>query len=57
MTAPTQKQSTIVRIWRGRTPREHADEYDAYNYEVGMKPLLSKALGVQTFRADCENLC
>ena len=55
MTAPTQKQPTIVRIWRGRTPRDRADEYEAYNYEVGIRPLLSKALGVQTFRADCEN--
>jgi heme-degrading monooxygenase HmoA len=42
----------IARIWRGRTRREVADEYEAYNYEVGIKPLIEKALGVQTFRED-----
>ena len=55
MTASTQKQPTIVRIWRGRTPRDRADEYEAYNYEAGIRPLVIKALGVQTFRADREN--
>ena len=34
--------------------RERADEYEAYNYEVGIKPLIEKALGVQTFREDRE---
>jgi heme-degrading monooxygenase HmoA len=42
----------IARVWRGRTTRERADEYEAYNYEVGIKPLIEKALGVQTFRED-----
>jgi heme-degrading monooxygenase HmoA len=46
------KQPAIARIWRGRTSRERADEYEAYNYEVGIKPLIEKALGVQTFRED-----
>jgi hypothetical protein len=46
----TPKQPAIVRIWRGRTRRERADEYEAYNYEVGIKPLIEKALAVQTFR-------
>ena len=46
------KRPTIVRVWRGRTRRERADEYEAYNYEVGIKPLIEKALGVQTFRED-----
>ena len=46
------KQPAIVRIWRGRTRRAVADEYEAYNYEVGIKPLIEKALGVQTFRED-----
>jgi heme-degrading monooxygenase HmoA len=55
MTASTCKQPTIVRIWRGRTPRARADEYEAYNYEAGIKPLLDKALGVQTFREDREH--
>ena len=55
MNASTLKQPTIVRIWRGRTPRNRADEYEVYNYEVGIKPLLNKALGVQTFREDREH--
>jgi heme-degrading monooxygenase HmoA len=46
------KQPAIVRIWRGRTRRDRADEYEAYNYEAGIKPLIEKALGVQTFRED-----
>lgn len=44
----------IVRIWRGRTKRDRADEYEAYNREVGIVPLTEKALGVQTFREDRE---
>jgi heme-degrading monooxygenase HmoA len=43
---------TIARIWRGRTRRERADEYEAHNYEVGIKPLIEKALGVQSLRED-----
>lgn len=43
---------TIARIWRGRTRPEVADAYEAYNYEVGIKPLIEKALGVQSFRED-----
>lgn len=43
---------TIARIWRGRTKREHADEYEAYSYEAGIKPLIEKALGVQCLRED-----
>ncbi|MDW6020517.1 hypothetical protein SAZ10_01945 [Mesorhizobium sp. BAC0120] len=50
--AEQQKEPTIARIWRGRTRREQADEYEAYNYEVGIKPLIEKALGVQSFRED-----
>lgn len=48
-------QPKIARIWRGRTLPEVADEYEAYNYEVGIKPLIEKALGVQTFREDREH--
>ncbi|HYG91924.1 MAG TPA: hypothetical protein VD978_37380 [Azospirillum sp.] len=43
---------TIARIWRGRTPSAKADEYETYNYEHGIKPLIEKALGVQSFRED-----
>ncbi|TIU88962.1 MAG: hypothetical protein E5V74_07105 [Mesorhizobium sp.] len=46
------KIPTIARIWRGRTLPDKADAYEAYNYEVGIKPLIEKALGVQTFRED-----
>jgi len=44
----------IARIWRGRTLRARADEYEAYSYEAGIKPLIAKALGVQYFREDRE---
>jgi heme-degrading monooxygenase HmoA len=46
---------TIARVWRGRTRPEVADEYEAYNHEVGIKPLIEKAMGVQTFREDRES--
>lgn len=48
------KQPAIARIWRGRTTRERADEYEAYNYDVGIRPLIEKAMGAQTFREDRE---
>lgn len=50
----TPNHPTIARIWRGRTSRSRADEYAAYNYEAGIKPLIEKALGVQSFREDRE---
>jgi heme-degrading monooxygenase HmoA len=49
------KTPTIARIWRGRTRPERADEYETYNYEAGIKPLIEKATGVQTFRMDRED--
>ena len=42
----------VARVWRGRTRREVADAYEAYNHEAGIRPLIAKALGVQTFRED-----
>jgi heme-degrading monooxygenase HmoA len=42
----------IAPIWRGRVKRERADEYQKYNFEAGIKPLIQKALGVQSFRED-----
>jgi hypothetical protein len=45
-------QPTIARVWRGRTLLEHADEYEAYLNETGIKPLKEKALGVQSLRED-----
>ena len=44
MGSSTPKHPTIARIWRGRTTRDRADEYEAYNYESGIKPLIQKAL-------------
>jgi heme-degrading monooxygenase HmoA len=32
-----------------------ADAYEAYNYEAGIRPLIEKAMGVQTFREDRED--
>ena len=46
------KRPSIARIWRGRTRPEMADAYEAYNYEVGVKPLIEKAMGVQCLRED-----
>jgi heme-degrading monooxygenase HmoA len=46
------RRPAIARVWRGRTRRDRADEYEAYNYEAGIKPLIEKAMGVQTFRED-----
>ncbi len=49
-----QQSARIARIWRGRTRREIADEYEAYLHEFGIKPLIEKALGVQNLREDRE---
>jgi hypothetical protein len=46
------QKPSIARIWRGRVKRERADEYQKYNFEAGIKPLIEKALGVQSFRED-----
>lgn len=54
MTTEATRKPTIARIWRGRVRRARADEYETYNYEVGIRPLIEKALGVQTFREDRE---
>jgi hypothetical protein len=43
---------TIARIWRGRTTRARADEYAAYLYEHGIRPLEQKALAVVQLRED-----
>jgi len=54
MNTSTLKKPAIVRIWRGRTARDRA-EYEVYN-EAGIKPLIKKALAIQTFREDREGL-
>jgi heme-degrading monooxygenase HmoA len=48
----TDNRPTIARIWRGRVKADRADEYEAYNYEIGVKPLIEKAVGVQALRED-----
>lgn len=55
MTTPPPRRLAIARIWRGRTTRARADEYEAYNYDAGIRPLLQKALAVQTLREDREH--
>jgi hypothetical protein len=50
--ASSGKTPTIARIWRGRTVAAKADEYEAYLYEHGIKPLEEKALAVQSLRED-----
>jgi hypothetical protein len=47
MTSDTIKKPLIARIWRGRVRRERAAEYQKYNYEFGIKPLIAMAMGVQ----------
>jgi heme-degrading monooxygenase HmoA len=46
------RRPAIACIWRGRTRSDRADEYQAYSYEAGIRPLIEKAMGVQTFRED-----
>ena len=55
MSTPISRRPAIARVWRGRTGRDRADEYEAYNYEAGIKPLIGMALGVQTLREDRES--
>jgi hypothetical protein len=43
---------TIARIWRGRTRRDIADDYELYIRAEGIPPLRTTALGVQLFRED-----
>jgi heme-degrading monooxygenase HmoA len=45
-------KAAIARIWRGRTTRDKADEYQAYLYQEGIRPLEEKALAVQLLRED-----
>jgi|KBSSwiStaDraftv2_1062776.scaffolds.fasta_scaffold1506108_2 hypothetical protein len=48
--------ATYMRIWRGATPRERADEYEQYNLDVGVKPLMKTALAVFTLRRDRDTV-
>ena len=45
----------FARIWRGRTTRDKADEYQRYLLQNGIAPLEAKgAIGVQMLREDRE---
>ena len=44
--------SSEALIRRGRTRLDRADEYEAYKHEVGIRPLIETAHGVQTLRED-----
>jgi len=46
------KTPTIARIWRGRVTAARADEYAAYLYQHGIRPLEEKALAVELLRED-----
>lgn len=48
-------QPTLARIWRGRTRRAIADQYEAYLLAEGIPPLRTTALGVQLFREDGDS--
>ena len=48
-------QPKFARVWRGRTAKGKADEYQRYLLQNGIAPLEAKgALGVQMFREDRE---
>lgn len=52
---PTGSQQRVARMWRGRTTRDRADEYQDYLLGNGIAPLQKKgALAVQMFREDRE---
>jgi heme-degrading monooxygenase HmoA len=54
MTA-AQDRIKFARVWRGRTPKDKADEYERYWLANGVKPLQAKgAVGVQMLREDRE---
>lgn len=48
--ADSASRGQIVRNRRGCTTRAQADDHETCNYEAGIKPLIEKAMGVQTFR-------
>lgn len=49
---PLVPNAAVIRIWRGRTAPERADEYEQYNFDAGLVGLRERAQGVQSFRAD-----
>jgi heme-degrading monooxygenase HmoA len=49
------RKAQIARIWRGRTARGRADEYERYLYEHGIRPLEETTLSVQLLGEDREH--
>ena len=50
---PAQPKPQFARVWRGRTSRDKADEYQAYWLKNGVDPLKNRgALNVQMLRDD-----
>ena len=48
-------RAKFARIWRGRTPRQKADDYQRYWLQHGIAPLEAKgALSVEMLREDRE---
>jgi heme-degrading monooxygenase HmoA len=46
-------QARFARIWRGRTKKDNAEEYQRYWLENGLAPLEAKgAIGIQMLRED-----
>jgi hypothetical protein len=52
---PTATQPKFARVWRGRTTRHDADDYERYWLAHGSDPLIARgALSVQMLREDHE---
>jgi heme-degrading monooxygenase HmoA len=52
----TPPDARYVRIWRGETRREKADEYETYWLANGIEPLIARgAVSVQMLRGDRED--
>jgi heme-degrading monooxygenase HmoA len=52
----TNHRPKFARIWRGRTARSKADEYQHYLLQNGVAPLEAKgAIGVQMLRQDHDD--
>ena len=45
---------SIARIWRGRVNRERADEYEAYNFETGVRRLFRRLSVSSVFETIAE---
>jgi|SRR5271166_4053007 len=55
MMSDKRREAKFARISRGRVSQSRADEYEVYNYEVGVTPLIALAVGVVTLRQDGDS--